>query len=104
MSKKKSKFANSMERLKGKFSGLFKKSSKIEDDGELYDEEFYEDEVDYDVDENFNEPEYDDEEFAEETDPSFQQLNVADIKKQQIENGETPPDLPPMGFDDDEDD
>lgn len=101
MSKKKSKFANSMERLKGKFSGLFKKSSKAEEDGELYDEEFYEEDVDYD-EETYDDEEYSDDEFADETDPSFQQLNVADIKKQQVESGESPPDLPPMDLDDDE--
>lgn len=108
MSKKKSKFSNSVERLKGKFSGLFKKSSKAEDGEEFYDDEdfsenYEEEYADDDEDIEAELQDFDDD-FSEETDPSFQQLTVTDIKKQQIENGESPPDLPPMDLDEDEDD
>jgi type II secretion system protein C len=104
MSKRKSKLGSFTKGLKDKTSGLFKKSAKP--DGDDYDEE-YEEEYEYEDDEFEDgeeeyEAEYDDD-FAEETDPSFQQLTVDDIKKNQVKEGEAPPDLPPFNLDDDED-
>lgn len=102
MSKKKSKLGSFTKGLKDKMSGLFKKSAAPE--GEDYDDEFEGEEYDEEYEGEYEDEdgEYDDDEFADETDPSFQQLTVDDIKQHQVEDGEAPPDLPDLGIDDDE--
>lgn len=82
MSKPKLKLGSIAQGLKRKLAGLFKKSSKTED--EYYYEDEYEDE------------EYEEEYEDDQTDPSFQPLTVTDIKRSQIEEGELPPDLPEL--------
>ena len=82
-------FSSFFKRLKGVFS---KKKSHQHDD---FDEEYDDDEYEY----------VDDEEYEEDhTDPSLTPLTVTDIKRQQVADGETPPDLPDLGLDDDEED
>lgn len=100
MSKKNSKMGSFTKKLKGKFSGLFKKSAASDEnlDDEFYDEEGHEE----DYDGEYDEEDYEDE-FEEETNPSFQPLTVNEIKNQQIQAGEIPPDLPDLGDDDEED-
>ena len=48
------------------------------------------------------EDEYDDE-WDDATDPSLTPLTVTDIKRKNIESGDSPPDLPDFGIDDDDD-
>lgn len=102
MSKKNSKLGSFTKRLKGKFSGLFKKSASSEEDLENthdIEDEFYDEEYEGE----YSAEGYEDEEFEEDTNPSFQPLTVNEIKKQQVESGEIPPDLPDLGDEDDED-
>ncbi len=121
MSKKKSKLGSFTQGLKGKVSGLFKKSASKSNQDELdyeeeeFDTEYIDEDEEDDIEaqleagqqEGIEDDQYEgDEEYEEydddQTDPSFQPLTVDEIKSKQVQEGEAPPDLPDLGGDEED--
>jgi len=90
MKKPKASLSHFLKRIKGLFSR--KKTPPLIED------EFEEDGHEY-----FDDEDYEDYEGDDLTDPSLTPLTVTDIRRQQIEDGEAPPELPEFSVDDDED-